>query len=833
MAQSFTTVFIALALLAAGGLTGCDRQQPKPPDNYIRLVDWVEEAEFDSAVDLAAKQFVPTYAGTVLLNETFDLFDSNRYMIQPSNLLELMKEKGSSPDSLPALDPTIEGEGSGRHLSLKGDEAFLALLPMKPGLPHQIDVFVKCEDPEDVNVALLELGHRLAPADLTHRTKMDNAFALAGSHIHTLNPGNKLDDNGFQQFTCGLSEPADKTRSLLLTVAASGKGVAVDNLTVTLPTPFMEQLKFRAAEFTHPHVRRVNAGKDFRESIVFMAPGEVRFKLRLPLHDPMMNVAAFVPDHATSPAVEAVATVRGEKDEFTLTLNLGSEGESPPAQWQGSEIPLSPLAGQEVEVILAARPKSTHVDGEHDGDEDATPDNSPVGIAFGNPVIIGGKADRNVPPDVIVISLDTARADRMSVYGATLPTTPYLEELAESSVVFDAAIAPAAYTLPSHASMLTGQLPDRIATRTKILGVHPQSAPLLAREFRAKGYRTLAYTGGGYMHPEFGFDAGFERFVTEDVGMAVRRIISGFEHESINVLNELSSILKKESPIPRFILLHTFAAHQYRVPAPELLAVGADPEAVPELTQLNERPEPVMKLLEELNCIGEENADRLTVLYDGALRVADAFVRRIADDLKAGGRFDDTYLFILSDHGEELYERGGFGHGHQIYEELIRVPFMARGPGFVPGRNDTVISIADLAPTLRELCGVTSLSDGIDGRSLVPLLQGKTLPNMPTIARLCRGMNKITYAFRSDKYKLFVEQGKEDDGMKLYNLVDDPAEKNDISPEMEKVCKELRKLLNMRIKEMENQATGAKPVLSKELMENLRKLGYVDFDEGH
>jgi arylsulfatase A-like enzyme len=800
--------FMKTMFLLAICWTGCADQAREPDDRIIRLVDLAKEAAFDSYIDLSDERLSLERGGTPLVRDGFEEMDDTRYTVQPAETVRELK--GGSEPSGPAgtKPPRLAGEGSGRHIVLAPQEALLGAFPAERNRTYHAEIFVKGDRFEGVWVAFLELSRPFSAPDLQDRERLMESLVLAGSRIHALQPGNTGDD-GYRRYAANFHTSRVRTQGLLLAVVSTQSGLQVDDLAVTQLGPFMEQILLRKAEFDHPYVRRINLKRDYRESIVLVAPGEASFRLRIPERNPVFRFSAGT---LASTPITATAEVSGGGHSSATHVNLGADSLGA-SRWWDAQLDLAAFAGEEVRLSLKVRPKD--------------PTDSGTGVAFGRPVILDEPAVEPRPHDVILISLDTMRADRMSLYGAKKPTTPFLERLAPSSMVFDAAIAPAAYTLPSHASMLTGQLPDRIATRSPVRGVNPRSAPLLARAFRDAGYHTMAFTGGGYVDPEFGFESGFERYSTIDLGMVLRRLQSDLDHPSEGALNELSEILKTDAPAPRFIFLHTFAAHNYRSSAEDLLAVGADPEEVPELTRLNREQKPVIELLKDLGGVGPENRERLTVLYDGALRVADAFVEYVVSELEAAGRLDRTLLVIVSDHGEELYEHGGFGHAHQVYEELIWVPFIVRGPGVKPGRSATVVSLVDVAPTLRELCGLPHVP-GMDGRSLAPILGGGVLPAEPTIARVCPSKNNTLYALRNDRYKLLVEENKS--RVELFNLEEDPGELNDLSPRNQKLCSRLRNLLKAQVDALNSEGQGTAPALSPALMEDLKQLGYIHID---
>jgi len=812
------------ALLLVSGFWSCGDSSDGPPALLLRLVDLAGQAEFSSFVDLSQEPLGASIPSELLFREAFDGAAFERFVVLSGEAIEAVRAGRPAGDALP-VEPRLEGEGARRHLVLTEEQVFLCSAPVEGDQTVEVRIALAGANLDDVVVLALELEQPLSRSELQRPEIVTEAFAGSGGRRHLLKPlpeeagGRRLYSASFTTYEGG-------TAGLLFLVVPAQSPLSIDALELTRPSPFLEQLLLRSAEFDHPYVRRVAVGRDYREALVLVSPGEARFRLRLPAGRARFSMSAGAPDHGGIAGSRIEVVARAGERELRSQIDLTAD---PDPGWRPLELDLSALAGREIELSLAARP----LDPGQPGD----------GLAFGRPVIEldGAAAARDErAPDVILISLDTMRADRMSLYGAARPTTPFLEEFSARALVFEAAIAPAAYTLPSHASMLTGQLPDRIASGGPIKGVHPRAAPLLARDFRAAGYRTVAFTGGGYVNPAFGFDGGFERFATIDLGM-VLRLGERADAQSKQALEDLAGLLGAggaggadgadgaDEFGPRFLFLHTFAAHQYRSPAEDLAAVGVPEDQIPLLARMHEQQRPVMELLAEMGGAGPDNRERLELLYDGAQRVADAFVRHVVDRLREAGRLERTLIFIVSDHGEELYEHGGFGHAHQIYEELIHVPFIASGPGIRAGRNRDVVSLVDLAPTLRELCGLPEPGPGMDGRSLVPLLSGGSLPAQAAIARVAQAGSPMTRAYRGRRHKL-LQIGTEQS--ELFDLEFDPGEHQGLPGGEDELSRRLRALLEARVQAISSEGAGFDPSLPAGVLEELEQLGYVGKQPG-
>ena len=570
-----------------------------------------------------------------------------------------------------------------------------------------------------------------------------------------------------------------------------------------------------------PHVRAVERRGETRESLVLGVPGEARFELVLPARDVRLSAGAAALFARAGERLELEVRVRGGGREVAARVGLDSGD----AGWTPVELALDELAGRAVEVALVART------------EDGAA--SEALLAVGAPIVEGSDASR--PPDVVLISLDTVRADRTTAYGYGLPTTPRLAELARESAVFDAAITSASWTLPAHASLFSGQYPDRHRATGPSSRVAAET-PWLVDEFRRAGYVTAAFTGGGYVDPEFGFARGFDRYSTHDPAYPPpvwtrHRREAGLEGGTVDVgprssRGELLELLSRARRAPLFLFVHTYAAHNYACGPLDLLAVGAPRERVEELLTGFDAVAHAQRMLElPEGEAAERHREGARLLYDASLRVADRLVGDVVDALRGAGRLDETVLVVLSDHGEELYERGELGHGDSVYEELVRVPLLVRAPGLAPARVPDVVSLVDLAPTLAELCGVARLDfapNRHDGRSLVVLLRGEPLPPRAVLAR---GDNRdlTLRCLRSRDLKLMREErpGREPT-LRLFRLDEDPGETHDLACERGDETRALEDDLFERVELLEALGPGGTQVeLSGAVLDSLRELGYV------
>jgi arylsulfatase A-like enzyme len=568
------------------------------------------------------------------------------------------------------------------------------------------------------------------------------------------------------------------------------------------------------------HVRSVSAASETREALVLGVGAALRFEFEVPSGKARLEAGVSVHFASQGEARPLALEVRARAEDHSEELRLPLDGSRP--GWQPLELDLEDLAGKRIELSLEVRAA------------DGRPDRALV--ALGAPIVEGSGSDGL--PDVVLVSLDTVRADRSSAYGYARPTTPALAELAREAAVFDNAVTTAPWTLPAHVSVFSGQYPDRHRAFGRYSHVALET-PWLVEEFRRAGYRTAAYTGGGYVDPQFGFARGFDVYACDDPAFPPAEwLAEKSEREGsaapgpARARAQLGRLLGGERRSPRFLFVHTYAAHNYLASSADLLAVGARSE---QLAELWEGVNP-SKLEGELYRLEDQaQAPRLranaSLLYDGALRVADRLVADVVAALRESDRLEDTILVVFSDHGEELFERGRIGHGSSTYEEMVRVPLLIRAPGLAPVRVGDVVSLVDLAPTLRELAGLrrdparASLDDGV---SLLPRMRGEPLGPRAVLAR-GDVRDRVFRCLRGDDLKLVRETRLETPPvLRVFRLGEDPSEAHDLSAREPDAAQALEQELVERVRRLEALGpAGLEAEVSGELLQQLRNLGYL------
>ncbi len=345
------------------------------------------------------------------------------------------------------------------------------------------------------------------------------------------------------------------------------------------------------------------------------------------------------------------------------------------------------------------------------------PESTQVAV-FGAPRFVRARPERP-GPNVLLVSIDTLRADRVGAYGGPAGTTPRLDELAGRSVVHEEAWSTAPYTLPSHVSLLTGQMPGVHGVQRPGERIDPLRSPLLSELLRERGWVTGAFTGGGLVDPTFGFGRGFQRYGTIDTvvdldSARIRGVLDARPDRDLALVedNSLPSVIEwieRHADESFFLFFHTYQVHEYDPPAEHLAALGFAPKGPADRA--------IHVLRTEHGTPTDDQRRRLFELYDAALHCADAAVGEILDALERLGLSDDTIVVVTSDHGEEIGERGTVNHGHSLHQEILHVPLFVHVPGRPAGRSSTPVSIADVAPTIL---------DALD-LPLPPLVQGRSL----------------------------------------------------------------------------------------------------------
>jgi arylsulfatase A-like enzyme len=401
------------------------------------------------------------------------------------------------------------------------------------------------------------------------------------------------------------------------------------------------------------------------------------------------------------------------------------------------------------------------------------------------------------PPTVLLVTIDTLRADRVGCYGRADAGTPRLDALAAAGARFTAAQTTAPITAPAHASILTGRsLPAHGVVENGTFAL-PAEVPLLSEAFKRNGYATGAFVSSQVLARSHGLARGFDVY-DDRMPQADRRqgpVLRFAQRPGIDTVDSALTWLMALGPKPAFLWVHLFEPHAPYEPPPDLAA----------------------------RYRGN--------LYQGEVAAADVALGRLLDGLAANGRERNLLVVVAGDHGEGLGEHNEATHGIYLYQPVMHVPLIVAGDahGIRPAVLDGTVSVVDIAPTLAELSGLGALP-GADGLSLAAALTGKgPLPARPGVfaeshtPRIQYGWSGLR-AFVSGPTKLIEAPRAE-----LFDLAADPHEQQDLAaahPAEVDAARRNLALLVQRARDAAPQASGERAVTEEE-MAQLRALGYA------
>jgi arylsulfatase A-like enzyme len=429
-----------------------------------------------------------------------------------------------------------------------------------------------------------------------------------------------------------------------------------------------------------------------------------------------------------------------------------------------------------------------------------------------------GERGPATPRTTILISVDTLRPDHLGCYGYRRPTSPVFDALAEGGVVFEDVSTPAPWTLPAHASLLTGLYPSRHGLKSHERYL-PAPIVTLAQVLARKGYRTAAVVNSHNLSSRFGLDRGFQdfRYVEESVAQVA---------PTSEIIDQAITWLEKRGDHPLFLFVHTYDVHSDYRSLAEYEAAFVEPYDGP----ADGTTAQLIAVREGKLSLGEADARHLVDLYDAGIRQWDGELGRLLRFLKDNRMLEETLLIITSDHGEEFFEHGGFLHGRTQYQEVMAVPLVLRGPGLPSGeRVAQPASLVDLMPTVLALLRIPA-PEALDGRDLRPFWQEEE--RREAGPRLIFGEADhnnqepdITRAARRGRYKLHYNRLSA--ASALFNLSEDPRELLDVASRHPGIADQLRGEI---LRFMERGPAGEAPALqlTPEEIEKLRSLGYVN-----
>jgi arylsulfatase A-like enzyme len=480
-------------------------------------------------------------------------------------------------------------------------------------------------------------------------------------------------------------------------------------------------------------------------------------------------------------------------------------------------------------------------------------------------------------PNVILIILDTARAQSFSCYGYNRETTPNINRIYQEGVLFENAISPSPWTLPAHASIFTGMYPSRHGCHEKHKYLKSEIMTL-PKVLKNAGYRTIGISNNSWISRNFGFDRGFDEFIKlwqiiqyeidladasvkgiEKYKKAMSLVIKG--NPFINIVNgvygkyfwrrydygarRINKIVGKllhdelaRIGTPFFIFINYLEPHLiYRAPKPFFGMFLSKNISKKEALSVNQDAWGYMGGVVPMT---EADFEVLRALYDAELFYLDHRIGEVYEFLKEKNLLDNTLLIITSDHGENIGEHNLMDHQYCLYDTLLKVPFIMRLPGIFEGgkRTGNIVQTTDIVPTIMELLSLKDqrLLEEVQGESLLKdknerFAISEYIAPQPPIEEISKRYpagnfskyNESLTSMRSHEWKLIVSSNGKDE---LYNIVEDPDETRNSIHVQKSICKDMRTKIDSWIKEHREDMKDEDTHISAEIKKRLEALGY-------
>jgi arylsulfatase A-like enzyme len=453
-------------------------------------------------------------------------------------------------------------------------------------------------------------------------------------------------------------------------------------------------------------------------------------------------------------------------------------------------------------------------------------------------------------PNVLLITIDTLRADHLGCYGAPREDSPRIDALAAAGVRFTRATSQVPLTLPSHTSILTSTCPPVHGVRDNARFRFGDTAPTLAGILRGAGYRTAAFVSAFVLDSRFGLDRGFETYNDEIQNQALFYFTSAsppFALAGGMKLLGLAPPYKPERKADRttdaaiawleanrsqrfFLWIHYFDPHGPLNPPPPYDILHLPPEADPDAFRRSVEDIIAVQGMSDARALSAEEIDGIRVLYRGEVTFTDHHVGRLLDTIESLGLADRTLTVLTADHGQSLAEHDYIGHSMQLYDDILRVPLILHQPGRIaPGRTvDNLVQSIDIMPTILRHTGV-EVPGSCRGRDLHALIDrmdggaGDPPAYLETLHPRGRAAQLVGLATGRYKYIRALEGTREE----LYRIDRDPGETTDLSSSEPERVQAMRRELQDLLAGMESYADAHEIPIDARTMEAMKALGYV------
>lgn len=442
-------------------------------------------------------------------------------------------------------------------------------------------------------------------------------------------------------------------------------------------------------------------------------------------------------------------------------------------------------------------------------------------------------------PNVLLVVLDTTRASAVSAYGNEKPTTPHFDRLAAEGVLFERAMATDFWTLPTHASLLTGLYPSDHGATSETNAL-PDRAKTLAERLREAGFATGAFVTNSWVSAERGFDRGFDIFAEawHNGGSAGTHILDRRTFRKANAW----IVRQHREGRPFFAMLNLNGAHMPYTPPPDVL-LGSSPRS-----DSSDRSERLRKIAGMWKFLGgaleldELDFRIMRENYEAEVHMVDQLVGKLIDRLIELGIYDETLIIVTSDHGENVGEHGRIDHLFSMYETTIHIPLVIRYPArFDAGRIDgELASQVDVMPTVLDVVGLAAEDPDVRARSLAnPARQIHDF----VIAENDRPINGIELMeqnypdfdvttidhrirmLRTKRHKLIW---RSNDEIELFDLEADPTEEHDLAATSPQIRDAMLERLEQWMKGRRSEGGDSFQTTDPESLEELKALGYIE-----
>ena len=416
-------------------------------------------------------------------------------------------------------------------------------------------------------------------------------------------------------------------------------------------------------------------------------------------------------------------------------------------------------------------------------------------------------------PNIILIILDTLRADHLGCYGYKRDTSPYIDKLSEEGALFSCAFSQGGYTLASIPSILTSKFPLSWGWPTDEYRLSEDEITL-AEILKKHGYITAAFTGGGFTSYLYGYAQGFDLYEDNDLG------------STGNVKQVVFNWLEQNKKRPFFLFLHTYAIHDPFDPPEPFNGIYA-PQYQGHLKDMSLDA----SLFDRIDRENSEDIDYIISQYDSEIRYCDSLIGELLKEIEELGLDSSTIIVLTADHGEDLMEHNTISHA-DIYDTGIHVPLILRYPPLIPKnkRVDSLVRSVDILPTILDILGISTENSG-EGLSLLPLIFD--LKKQTERLVFSMGFNtkeglKKRVSLRNKDWKLIYTV--EENSYELYNINDDPKELNNVVSTEKDQFKILKETLNDYLGqfELDRKKDEDNIILDKETKQELKSLGYIN-----